>query len=138
MLQRVLRLFTNMSGTSLPPGLEGDLLEATAGGSGEWAAFEKKKWYTNAFVFDPSGSKVRPAVPRCNALLRDFTAVTWAEEARLWRWSVSFTLLSLHTLANQTCSYNGFGGKVDPGETPAEAAKRELQVSYSLHDCAGC
>lgn len=25
-------------------------------------------------------------------------------------------------------SYNGFGGKVDPGETPAEAAVRELKV----------
>lgn len=24
--------------------------------------------------------------------------------------------------------YNGFGGKVDPGETPAQAAARELQV----------
>ncbi|VDB92474.1 unnamed protein product [Peniophora sp. CBMAI 1063] len=47
-----------MSTTALPPGLEGDLIEATSGGAGEWAAFEKRKWYTNAFVFDPSGSKM--------------------------------------------------------------------------------
>ena len=26
------------------------------------------------------------------------------------------------------CRYNGFGGKVEPGETPAQAARRELQV----------
>lgn len=26
--------------------------------------------------------------------------------------------------------YNGFGGKVEPGETPAEAAIRELKVFY--------
>lgn len=24
--------------------------------------------------------------------------------------------------------YNGFGGKIEPGESPLEAAKRELQV----------
>lgn len=28
--------------------------------------------------------------------------------------------------------FNGFGGKVEPGETPAQAAARELQARLSL------
>lgn len=32
-----------------------------------------------------------------------------------------------------TKRYNGFGGKVDPGETPAEAAVRELKACYDFY-----
>ncbi|KZV76584.1 hypothetical protein PENSPDRAFT_679939 [Peniophora sp. CONT] len=88
-----------MSATSLPPGLEGDLVEANAGGSGEWAALKTRKSYTNAFVFDPTGTKM---------------------------------LLGLKKRGFGVGLYNGFGGKVDPGETPAEAAKRELKEEAGI------
>jgi hypothetical protein len=42
--------------------------------------------------------------------------------------------LSLDDLmkGSYTGRYNGFGGKVDQGETPLEAAKRELEVRSVL------
>ncbi|VDB92476.1 unnamed protein product [Peniophora sp. CBMAI 1063] len=88
-----------MSDTEIPPGLEGDLVEVESSGSGEWAAFDSRKWYTNALVFDPSGSKV---------------------------------LLGLKKRGMGTGLYNGFGGKVEPGETPAEAARRELKEEAGI------
>ena len=45
-------------------------------------------------------------------------------------------LLSLRR-AELSIRYNGFGGKVEPGETPLSAATRELEVGSYLQD-NGC
>ncbi|KZV76585.1 hypothetical protein PENSPDRAFT_679940 [Peniophora sp. CONT] len=85
--------------TMLPPGLEGDLVEVESGGSGDWMTFEKRKWYTNALIFDPSGLKV---------------------------------LLGLKKRGMGIGLYNGFGGKLELGETAAEAAARELKEEAGI------
>lgn len=41
---------------------------------------------------------------------------------------------SVLTSSGCLCRYNGFGGKVEPGETPAQAARRELQVRPTSSD----
>lgn len=45
-----------------------------------------------------------------------------------------FVILFVHypTVNDRFPRYNGFGGKVQPGETPLNAAIRELEV-YSLY-----
>ena len=36
--------------SSLPPGVEGNLVEYVRGGEGDWLSFDQKRFYTNAFV----------------------------------------------------------------------------------------
>lgn len=54
----------------------------------------------------------------------------WGKEARLWNGNVG-VLAEMKRVYLQ-CSINGYGGKLDPGETIDECARRELLVLISL------
>lgn len=54
---------------------------------------------------------------------------SWDEKERIWRRVVSpFKSMLLQLDYLFVLRYNGFGGKVEPGETPEQAAIRELKV----------
>ncbi|KAF7975518.1 hypothetical protein HWV62_9331 [Athelia sp. TMB] len=90
------------------PGLEDlDYLEVSSGGSDiKWVDFDQRKHYTNAFII--TNGKTPNALSGSVTFL-DFVGL---QEERLW--------------------YNGFGGKVDAGETPIQAAKRELMEESGI------
>ncbi|KAI0053122.1 hypothetical protein FA95DRAFT_1552608 [Auriscalpium vulgare] len=101
-----------MAATSnLPPGLEGNYLETSTGGDAAWLPISVKKWYTNAFIVHEAVDPTTPGKILLGYKKRGFGA---------------------HL-------YNGFGGKVEPGETPAQAAARELKeecgVEAPLQHC---
>lgn len=50
---------TTMVSSSLPPGLEGELIEVSAGGSSEWLPYSSRKWYTNAFIIEDHLTETR-------------------------------------------------------------------------------
>ncbi|TFK49361.1 hypothetical protein OE88DRAFT_414643 [Heliocybe sulcata] len=79
----------------LPPGLLEtiDVAPYSKGGEGEWMSFERRKYFTNAFIIQHDKKRKR-------GFAKD--------------------------------KYNGFGGKVEEGETSAEAAVRELQEEAGI------
>ncbi|KAI0264682.1 hypothetical protein BC834DRAFT_826240 [Gloeopeniophorella convolvens] len=79
--------------------------ESSSGGDHEWLPFQHRKLYTNAFIL----SSGPPAKILLGYKKRGFGADLQ---------------LCIHLVAH---SYNGFGGKVEPGESPAQAAARELK-----------
>jgi hypothetical protein len=117
----------------LPPGLafSTTVEHACSGGSGEWREILSTKLYTNAFVFD--GNKVL-AIYRVNLRLeyhrylthscRFFSATRNADLGKACAWWHVFICEIELTKAR----WNGFGGKVEQGETSLQAATRELLV----------
>ncbi|TFK49363.1 hypothetical protein OE88DRAFT_1662886 [Heliocybe sulcata] len=85
----------------LPPGLLKtiDVIPYSEGGEGEWMSFERRKYYTNAFIVQHDKKRI---------------------------------LLGLKKRGFGKDKYNGFGGKVEEGETSAEAAVRELQEEAGI------
>ncbi|KAI0682937.1 hypothetical protein BC835DRAFT_1297409 [Cytidiella melzeri] len=88
---------------------EGRLIHEVSGGEGEWQPFHKIKLYTNAFI-------------------RQKGKVLLGYKKRGFGSGMRVIIL-----------YNGFGGKVEPGETTVQAAARELQeeagVTAPLRRC---
>lgn len=81
-----------------PPGIEGNLKHLVSGGDDvDWMPFEKRKYYTNAFIVQ--NGKV---------------------------------LLGYKKRGFGKHKYNGFGGKVEDGETSREAALRELEEEAGI------
>lgn len=126
-----------------PPGLLDvsdpiQYIETSSGGDGDWLAFTSKKLYTNAFIVSPGPpqkvvSKMKPVAScflpilppthRFSLAIRNGDLVHICESTRC-KCRVSDSL--------STRRYNGFGGKVEDGELPAQAAVRELKVCAAV------
>ena len=122
-----------MCALKTPPGFEESLVNVESGGSGDWAAFESRKWYTNALVTDPSGTKVS-TLHHKSGMEALIDGPRFFSDSRREEWVLACES-SCHFCKGMFASdqerhgrYNGFGGKIEPGETPAEAARRELKV----------
>jgi 8-oxo-dGTP diphosphatase/2-hydroxy-dATP diphosphatase len=126
----------------LPPGLEGNLVEYVQGGVGDWLPFDQKRFYTNAFIIqdDKVCTSITPSnYPRSNTPL-NASGPSRFEETWIWHQQVSKLPDIRHNdrvildpaITNR---YNGFGGKVEPGETLTEAAIRELKVIQLHYKC---
>lgn len=117
-----------------PPGLSNpaQCTETSSGGDDAWLAFTSKKLYTNAFI-------VSPGPPRkVAALMKPVTNCVSHSTHRFCLATRNVDLVRICELTGSpfnvsvthrgTPRYNGFGGKVEDGELPAQAALRELRV----------
>ncbi|KAJ3853669.1 hypothetical protein EV368DRAFT_81347 [Lentinula lateritia] len=106
------------------PGLEKNfnLLRATVSGgtSTTWMDHKKVKFYTNAFIFH--GNKASFERPNYSIELPIISRSYWAIR--------SLSARCLRFLSWDR--YNGFGGKVELGETSHEAAARELEEEAGI------
>ena len=126
--------------TSPPPGLldESDAtqyIETSSGGDHGWLTYASKKLYTNAFIVSPGPpQKVAPVVitvATTTAYWARPVDSAWIQETWIWRAFVSRpypNIMHWLFIKPNTTRYNGFGGKVEHGELPAQAAVRELKV----------
>jgi hypothetical protein len=136
--------YSLMSSTmSLPPGLldmsnRVQYIETSSGGGGAWLAITSKKLYTNAFI-------VLSGPPRKVASVMKPVAINFLHSTR--RFCLATRNVDLVRICELTCfpfcvsavhrsmlRYNGFGGKVEDGESPAKAAVRELKVCTVVLD----
>jgi hypothetical protein len=133
-----------MSSTmSLPPGLLDvsnpvQYIETSSGGDGAWLAFTSKKLYTNAFIVSPGPPrKVAPvlkpvAIYFLHSTRRFCLATRNADLVRICE--LTYSPCGASAIHQITPRYNGFGGKVEDGELPAQAAARELKVCTLVLD----
>ncbi|KAH7926243.1 hypothetical protein BV22DRAFT_1128322 [Leucogyrophana mollusca] len=102
--------------TVLPPGVEGNLREYVQGGSAEWMQIKHRRFYTNAFIIQDG--KILLGYKKRGFGMHKF---------------VDFSIPTHSALIPEVPDrYNGFGGKVEPGETPFQAALRELKEEAGI------
>ncbi|RXW16832.1 hypothetical protein EST38_g9018 [Candolleomyces aberdarensis] len=102
----------------LPPGITGNVKRFLSGSQKDalqWRQIKTLKHYTNAFVVQDG--KVR-------SLVVPFLSTAHIKEVQI--------LLGMKKRGWGIGKYNGFGGKVDQGETPLEAAMRELEEEAGI------
>jgi hypothetical protein len=146
------------SSSDIPPGLRPGLIPYTAGShsDADWLAFDEKKNYTNAFIIQdgkvplttfviargeaqyPSPTNRfysdirREGLEKTSWFGDDFilyqTLLTSSLRNRFNGFGEPLSIPIKHSIRFLTSAGFAQGGKVEPGETPLEAAKRELQV----------
>jgi hypothetical protein len=121
-----------------PPGLldVSQYIETSSGGDEAWLTFTSKKLYTNAFIVSPGPPRkvvsVMKSMANCLHSTHRFCLATRnVDLVRICEFPCSCNASASH---RSTPRYNGFGGKVEHGELPAQAALRELKVCAVVFD----
>ena len=104
---------------------------ASGGDENTWLPFTKVKYYTNAFIV--KDNKVSFLCSPYSYSPSPLSQVLLGYKKRGYGLGKYVIRTTLHyTRPDLTTRYNGFGGKVEPGETPLNAATRELEVGSHL------